>query len=241
MLALIIVPTYNEVENIQPFLHQVLSLTPPEVEALVVDDDSPDGTGKLVRSLKKENPRIHLLERREKLGLGSAYVVGFKWGIAREYSVVIEMDADFSHDPKYLQPMLDYLKRYDFVIGSRYVKGGGTVNWSLFRKFVSRAGNFYARAMLGAPISDFTGGFNGWNRKVLISLGLDTIRSDGYSFQIELKHRSFCKGFTFFEFPIVFEDRRVGQSKMSNKIVFDAVLKVWQFRALSKLPAEPEN
>ena len=239
MLALIIVPTYNEVENIQPFLHQVLSLTPPEVEALVVDDDSPDGTGKLVRSLKKENPRIHLLERREKLGLGSAYVVGFKWGIAREYSVMIEMDADFSHDPKYLQPMLDYLKRYDFVIGSRYVKGGGTVNWSLFRKFISRAGNFYARAILGAPISDFTGGFNGWNRKVLISLGLDTIRSDGYSFQIELKHRSFCKGFTFFEFPIVFEDRRVGQSKMSNKIVFDAVLKVWQFRALSKLPAEP--
>jgi dolichol-phosphate mannosyltransferase len=241
MFALIIVPTYNEAENIQPFLHQVLSLTPPEVEALVVDDNSPDGTGKVVRSLKKENPRIHLLERREKLGLGSAYVAGFKWGIAREYYVVIEMDADFSHDPKYLQPMLDYLKRYDFVIGSRYVKGGGTVNWSLFRKFISRAGNFYARAMLGAPIADFTGGFNGWNRKVLTSLGLDTIRSDGYSFQIELKHRSFCKGFKFFEFPIVFEDRRVGQSKMSNKIVFDAVLKVWQFRALSKPPTDPDN
>jgi dolichol-phosphate mannosyltransferase len=234
MHTLVIVPTYNEIENIQAFLDQVLSVTPPEVEVLVVDDGSPDGTGKLVMSLGQENPRIHLLERTRKLGLGLAYVAGFKWGITGGYDALIEMDADFSHHPKYLPPMLDYLKQYDFVIGSRYVKGGGTVNWGLSRKFISRAGSFYSRTILGAPIWDFTGGFNGWNRKVLTSIELDTIRSDGYSFQIELKYRSFSKGFEFFEFPIVFEDRRVGQSKMSNKIVFDAVLKVWEFRSLPR-------
>ncbi len=169
------------------------------------------------------------------MGLGTAYVNGFRWGLERgagdgAYDVFVEMDADFSHDPKYLARMLELLESNDVVIGSRYVRGGGTVNWGLGRKVISRGGSFYSRMILGAGIRDFTGGFNGWRRRVLESVDLGSLRSDGYSFQIELKFRAFVRGFKIVEFPIVFEDRKVGKSKMNKKIVFEALGRVWGFR-----------
>jgi dolichol-phosphate mannosyltransferase len=164
------------------------------------------------------------------MGLGTAYVAGFRWGLEQGFESIIEMDADFSHDPKYLPTMLQLLDSHDFVIGSRYVPGGGTVNWGLGRKILSRGGSLYSRLILGANIRDFTGGFNGWRRKVLESVELGSLRSDGYSFQIELKYRAFRRGFRFVEFPIVFEDRKVGKSKMNRRIVIEALGRVWSFR-----------
>lgn len=230
MSHLIVIPTYNEVENIEPITSAVLGITPETVHVLVVDDGSPDGTGKLADSLAAKSPRIHVLHRKQKQGLGPAYVAGFKWGFEKGYQHLIEMDADFSHNPVFLPRMLENLAAYDFVIGSRYVKGGGTVNWGLMRKIISRGGSLYARLILGAPINDFTGGFNGWNRRVLEAISLDTLEAGGYSFQIELKYRAFKKGFRFTEFPITFEDRRVGKSKMSSKIVVEALSLVPRLR-----------
>lgn len=229
-MVLIVIPTYNEVENLEPITTAVLGVTPETVHILVVDDGSPDGTGKLADSLAAKNPRIHVLHRTQKQGLGPAYIAGFRWGFQNGYERLIEMDADFSHHPRFLPKMLELLDRYDFVIGSRYVAGGGTVNWGLIRKIISRGGSLYARLILGAPIRDFTGGFNGWNRKVLEAISLDTLEAGGYSFQIELKYRAFRKGFRFTEFPILFEDRRVGNSKMSSKIVIEALSLVPQLR-----------
>jgi dolichol-phosphate mannosyltransferase len=162
--------------------------------------------------------------------LGTAYVKGFEWGLKNDFQILIEMDADFSHDPKYLPKMLENLQTYDVSIGSRYVSGGGTVNWGLGRKIISRGGSLYSRMILGAPIRDFTGGFNGFRRQVLEAVDYQTLRSDGYSFQIELKYRAFRGGFKILEFPIVFEDRKVGKSKMNKKIVFEALARVWGFR-----------
>jgi len=233
MKPLIVIPTYNEIDNIRPLIEAIFQNTPLECEILVVDDGSPDGTGALVDTLSQENPRIHVLHREKKLGLGTAYVNGFKWGLAKDFDVFIEMDADFSHHPKYLSTMLKTLSENDVAIGSRYVFGGGVVNWGVGRKILSRGGSLYSRLILGAPIRDFTGGFNGWKRKVLEAITLDTIRSDGYSFQIELKYRAFIKGFKMEEFPIIFEDRKVGNSKMNKKIVLEALKKVWQFRVQS--------
>jgi len=230
MRSLIVIPTYNEIENIRPLVETVLKGTPPSLEILVVDDGSPDGTGALVDTLTAESPRVHVLHRAKKMGLGTAYVAGFRWGLERAFDTIIEMDADFSHDPKYLPTMLERLENYDFVIGSRYVAGGGTVNWGIGRKILSRGGSLYSRLILGAPIRDFTGGFNGWRKAVLEAVDLDTLRSDGYSFQIELKYRAFRRGFRFTEFPIVFEDRKVGKSKMNRKIVIEALGRVWSFR-----------
>ncbi len=231
MKSLIIIPTYNEKENIRAILNAVFQeVDDLDVDVLVVDDGSPDGTGDIVDEMIQGNPRLHVLHREGKQGLGSAYIAGFRWGIKNEYDACIEMDADFSHRPKYLSTMLDHLKTYDFVMGSRYVEGGGTVNWGLGRQIISRGGSFYSRIILGAPIKDFTGGFNGWRRGVLESISLDTMSSDGYSFQIELKYRAFKKKYKFIEFPIVFEDRKVGNSKMSRRIVLEALRKVWSFR-----------
>jgi dolichol-phosphate mannosyltransferase len=229
-MILIVIPTYNEVENLEPITSAVLGVTPETVHILVVDDGSPDGTGKLADQLASRNPRIHVLHRTQKQGLGPAYIAGFKWGFANQFQYLIEMDADFSHHPRFLPKMIELLERYDFVIGSRYVTGGGTVNWGLMRKIISRGGSLYARTILGAPIRDFTGGFNGWNRKVLEAIDLDTLEAGGYSFQIELKYRAFKRGFKFTEFPILFEDRRVGNSKMSSKIVIEALSLVPQLR-----------
>jgi dolichol-phosphate mannosyltransferase len=230
MRALIVVPTYNELENIQNLTQSVMKVIPSNVDLLVVDDNSPDGTGKLVDSLSQQNPRIHVLHRPKKMGLGTAYVNGFNWGLERGYDALIEMDADFSHDPKYLPRMLELLEINDVVIGSRYVAGGGTVNWGVGRKILSRGGSVYSRLILGASIRDFTGGFNGWRRKVIESVDLPSLRSDGYSFQIELKYRAFLRGFKITEFPIVFEDRKIGKSKMHRRIVIEALLRVWGFR-----------
>lgn len=230
MRSLIIIPTYNEVENLRPLLTEVFSTVPRETEVLVVDDGSPDGTGALADQISKDNSRVHVLHRKGKLGLGTAYVAGFRWGLEKGFDAMIEMDADFSHHPKYLPTMVELLKTHDVVIGSRYVQGGGTVNWGIGRKILSRGGSIYSRWILGASIRDFTGGFNGWRSRVLQSLNLETLKSDGYSFQIELKYRAFRKAFNITEFPIVFEDRKVGTSKMNKKIVFEALRKVWGFR-----------
>lgn len=230
--TLVVIPTYNEIENIESIVTAVLGNTPGTVDVLVVDDNSPDGTGRAADELaRKHAPRVHVLHREKKMGLGTAYVNGFRWGLARpEYAALIEMDADFSHHPKYLAAMLRTLEEADVSIGSRYVPGGGTLNWGLGRKILSRGGGIYARFILGAPIRDFTGGFNGWRRQVLDAVDLGSLRSDGYSFQIELKYRAFLKGYRLREFPIVFEDRKVGKSKMSKKIVLEALKRVWSFR-----------
>jgi len=228
--TLIVVPTYNEIENLGSLLEAILSVTPQNVEVLVVDDGSPDGTGELADSWSQKNKRVHVLHRPKKMGLGTAYLNGFKWGLERTFEAFIEMDADFSHDPKYLGKMLELLGQNDVVIGSRYVPGGGTVNWGLGRKLLSRGGSLYSRIILGAPIRDFTGGFNGWKRAVLAAVDLPSLRSDGYSFQIELKYRAFLQRFQITEFPIVFEDRKVGKSKMNRRIVFEALGRVWGFR-----------
>lgn len=232
MRALIVVPTYNEIENLQALVEAVLGAAPSTVDLLVVDDNSPDGTGQLADLLsQKYAPRVHVLHREKKMGLGTAYVNGFKWGLARpEYEALIEMDADFSHHPRYLKTMLETLEKNDVAIGSRYVPGGGTVNWGLGRKIISRGGSLYSRIILGAQIRDFTGGFNGWRRPVLEAVDLPTLRSDGYSFQIELKYRAYLKGYRIAEFPIIFEDRKVGKSKMSKRIVIEALKRVWGFR-----------
>lgn len=231
MKTLIVVPTYNEIENIEPLVEAALAATPGSAHILVADDNSPDGTGKKADELaKRHSGRVFVLHRPGKMGLGTAYVSGFKWGLERDYEAFIEMDADFSHDPKYLSRMLELLNQHDVVIGSRYVAGGGTVNWGLGRKVLSRGGSLYSRMILSAPIRDFTGGFNGWRRKVLEAVDLGSLRSDGYSFQIELKYRAFLKKFDITEFPIVFVDRKVGHSKMNRRIVFEALARVWGFR-----------
>ena len=236
MRALIVVPTYNESENINALVEAALASTPLTVDILIVDDHSPDGTGALADILAvRHEPRVHVLHRERKMGLGTAYVNGFGWGLGRpEYEVFIEMDADFSHNPVYLKTMLETLAASDVAIGSRYVEGGGTRNWGIGRKILSRGGSFYSRLILGASIRDFTGGFNGWRRHVLDAVDLPSLRSDGYSFQIELKYRAFLRGFRIREFPIVFEDRKVGKSKMNRRIVIEALARVWGFRFYSR-------
>ncbi len=230
MRVLIVIPTYNEAENISQLLEAVLNKTPDTTDVLVVDDGSPDGTGALVDEFSKKSQRVRVLHREKKMGLGTAYVAGFQWGLEKDYAAFVEMDADFSHNPDYLAQMLSLLETHDVVMGSRYVPGGGTLNWGIWRKFLSQGGSLYSRLILGAPISDFTGGFNGWQRPVLESVSLETLRSDGYSFQIELKYRAYCKKFRMIEFPILFEDRKVGKSKMNQKIVIEALGRVWSFR-----------
>lgn len=229
MKKLVIIPTYNEIENIQKLLPELLALT-TVFDILVVDDSSPDGTAQFVKKMTEQHSRIHLLLRKQKNGLGQAYIAGFKWGIEHGYEALVEMDADFSHRPLDLVKILNELDSSPVVVGSRYVDGGATVNWGIGRKIISRGGSLYSRLILGYPVRDWTGGFNGWHTKVLTDIGLDQIRSNGYSFQIELKYKAQKKGYTVKEVPIVFEDRRVGQSKMSTSIVLEAFYKVWMIR-----------
>lgn len=232
MNALVIIPTYNERDNIAQIVPAV-RLATPSVDILVVDDNSPDGTQDIVRELQKADPKLHLLARQGKEGLGRAYIAGFKWGLERGAQFLVEMDADFSHRPEDLKRILDALPRADFVMGSRWVPGGQTVNWGLGRKIISRGGSFYTRQILRYPVRDWTGGFNGWKAATLQKIGLDSVRSEGYSFQIELKYRALRLGLRGIEIPIVFEDRRVGQSKMSSRIVFEALYRVWGLRGIS--------
>ncbi|MDR0842445.1 MAG: polyprenol monophosphomannose synthase [Acidobacteriota bacterium] len=227
---LVIIPTYNERGNILRLIPEVLSLD-DSLHILVVDDASPDDTAGAVTSQIEIFPgRVFLLRREGRLGLGSAYVRGFQWGLDGGYDFLIQMDADWSHHPCYLPAMLEAAGTADFVIGSRYIEEGGTRNWGLGRRLISRFGSFYSQAVLGVKIADFTGGFNGWSAEVLQSVGVETLRSNGYSFQIELKHRAHRKGFRYVEIPIVFDERRSGRSKMSARIALEAFWRVWAFR-----------
>lgn len=230
--SLVIIPTYNEKENIETIIREILKQD-LGFHILIVDDSSPDGTSDIVFRLSKEFPnQVNLLLREKKEGLGRAYISGFKWGLERNYEYLIEMDADFSHRPIDLKKHQQAWSECDFCIGSRYVPGGETVNWGIFRKIISKGGSLYSRWILGFPINDWTGGFNSWNQSVLRKIGLDRVSSNGYSFQIELKYKACKNGFKFLEVPIVFEDRRVGKSKMSMKIVLEAFYKVWQIKWL---------
>ena len=228
--ALVCVPTYDEKENVVAIVEAVLAAA-PEVDVLVIDDNSPDGTGRLADEIAAREPRVHVLHRAGKEGLGRAYLAGFAWALARGYGLVLEMDADFSHDPRYLPAMLEAAREADLVLGSRYVPGGGTVNWGVARKLISRGGSLYARTILGIPIRDLTGGFKCFRREVLEAIDLPTVECTGYAFQIELTYRTLRKGFRVREIPIVFVDRRVGHSKMSRRIVLEALRKVWSIRA----------
>ena len=228
--ALVIIPTYNELDNLEPISSAVLKAD-PRVDILVVDDNSPDGTGRLADKLAAKEPRIKVLHREKKQGLGRAYLHAFRWALEHQYQYIIEMDADFSHDPRYLPGLIDTaVSGADIALGSRYVEGGGTVNWGISRQIISQGGSLYARTILGVKIRDLTGGFKCFNRRVLEAIDLDAVQSSGYAFQIELTYRALKKGFTVKEVPIVFEDRRVGQSKMSRKIFLEAVTMVWKLR-----------
>lgn len=226
MRKLVIIPTYNELENMMALLPVLMKLQ-QHFDVLIVDDSSPDGTAAFVQEFAKKQARVHVLIRPTKQGLGKAYLAGFDWGLKNNYDVLTEMDADFSHAPHHLDEILALIEKYDVVIGSRYVSGGGTVNWGLVRKMISQGGSLYSRLILGYPLRDWTGGFNCWRKDVLEKINLSGIRSNGYSFQIELKYKALKNGYHIHESPIVFEDRRVGQSKMSLKIVLEAFYKVW--------------
>jgi dolichol-phosphate mannosyltransferase len=228
--ALIIVPTYNERENIPTLIAQVLEKD-PRIDVLVVDDNSPDKTGDLVEDIQRREPRVHLLRRPGKLGLGTAYRDGFRWALARDYEYIFEMDADFSHDPRHLPEFLAAAQDADFVLGSRYLNGRVTVvNWPMRRLMLSYVANIYARIVTGMKLWDGTGGFKCFHRRVLAAIDLDAVRSNGYAFQIEMSFRAFTKGFRGKEIPIVFTDRTVGDSKMSGHIVREAVFMVWRLR-----------
>lgn len=234
MKTIVVVPTYNEHDNIGPLLAAILAQG-PGIEVLVVDDSSPDGTGQVVRELKRDEPRIHLLERDGKYGLGSAYCAGFALALEMGADYVFEMDADFSHDPAMIPRFLELMGRYDVVVGSRYLNGVSVVNWPLRRLMLSYCANVYTRVITGLRISDCTGGFKCFRAVVLRSIDLSRIRSDGYAFQIEMNFRCVQQGFTVGEIPIIFIDRHAGTSKMSRRIVREAVLMVWRLKIGSLL------
>ncbi|MBM64618.1 MAG: dolichyl-phosphate beta-D-mannosyltransferase [Myxococcales bacterium] len=226
---LVCMPTYNEMENIDQIIPAVLAAAP--VDLLIIDDNSPDGTGDRVAEMAATEPRLHLLAREGKGGLGPAYLAGFEWGLARDYDLLIEMDADFSHRPRYLPDMLATLEAADVAVGSRWVPGGGVENWGLVRRMISRGGSLYARTLLGVRIRDLTAGFVGWRAEVLRQLDLSSVAAKGYVFQIEMKYRALSAGFQVKEFPIVFPDRVAGESKMSSGIVVEAMMSVWGLRS----------
>jgi dolichol-phosphate mannosyltransferase len=223
--ALVVIPTYNEIESIQGVIARVLAAD-QRADVLVVDDSSPDGTGDLVAGMAAEQARVHLLRRAAKQGLGVAYRAGFAWGIQRGYDALVEMDADMSHPPERLPALLDGLDRADLVIGSRYVPGGATVNWSPLRKLISRGGNAYVRLALGLPVHDATAGYRAYRREVLEALPVSAVASNGYCFQVEMAHRTWREGFRVVEVPITFTERARGVSKMSQRIVLEALLRV---------------
>ncbi|MBN2417495.1 polyprenol monophosphomannose synthase [bacterium] len=233
--VLIIIPTYNEVDNVRRLLPIVLEKD-ARISILIVDDGSPDGTADAVRALQQIHPgRIELMERDGKLGLGTAYVAGFRWALEREYEYIFEMDADFSHDPGAVPAFLREAERYDLVIGSRYISGVNVINWPMSRLLLSWSANLYTRIVTGMPIQDATSGFKCFKRRVLESIDLDKISSDGYCFQIEMNFKVYKQGFSIKEIPIIFMDREVGSSKMTSGIIHEAAWKVWKLRILSLL------
>jgi dolichol-phosphate mannosyltransferase len=226
---MIVVPTYNEARNISRLIPHLLAY--PRVRVLVIDDNSPDGTGDAVAALALREPRVALQRRPGKLGLGSAYIAGFQRALAEGAEFIFEMDADFSHNPHYVPKLLAMAEAgADLVIGSRYVHGGGTSHWSFWRQLVSRGGNLYARMLLGLPVADVTGGFRCYRRRVIETLDLGRLRSHGYAFQIELLYHIYQAGYSIVETPIIFPDRQVGSSKMSRRIMAEALINVWRLR-----------
>ena len=228
--ALVIVPTYNERENVARIIERVLAQD-PRLEILIVDDGSPDGTAAIVQEIIEREPRVHLVCRARKMGLGTAYIAGFKWALERSYDCVFEMDADFSHDPNHLPEFLTAIQNADLVLGSRYRDGKvSVVNWPIARLLLSYYANVYARFVTGLELWDATGGFKCFRRKVLEAIDLNAVKSNGYAFQIEMSMRANARGFRIIEIPIVFVDRTEGQSKMSKSIVREAVWMVWRLR-----------
>lgn len=226
--AVVLMPTYNERENISSIVEEVLRTAP--VDMLIIDDNSPDGTGSVADAIAEKEPRVQVLHRPGKQGLGKAYLDGFRWALSKDYEYIFEMDADFSHQPRYLPEFLREIKRNDLVLGSRYVRDGGVSNWPLHRQLISRGGSLYARTILGVSINDVTGGFKCFRREVLEAIDLDSIASTGYGFQIEMTYRTIQKGFRVKEIPITFYERNAGKSKMSSGIVLEAVGMVWKLR-----------
>jgi dolichol-phosphate mannosyltransferase len=223
--VLVIIPTYNEAENIKPIVERVRSSV-PEAHLLIADDNSPDGTGKLADELAATDDHVHVLHRKGKEGLGAAYLAGFRWGIDEGYGVLVEMDADGSHQPEELPRLLTALKGADLVLGSRWISGGRVVNWPKSREFLSRGGSTYSRLMLGVPIRDVTGGYRAFRKETLEGLGMDEVASAGYCFQVDLAWRAHKKGFNVVEVPITFVERERGDSKMSRNIVVEALWRV---------------
>ena len=235
MQVLIIVPTYNEIDNITSFTQKIFEIIPKYVDILIVDDNSPDGTGKTVEILSEKYPdRLFLLNRGSKQGLASAYIDGFKWGLSGNYDIFLEMDADFSHNPEYIPEMLKNIQTYDVVIGSRNIKGGYVEGWPFLRNVISKGGSLYSRIVLSCPIKDLTGGFTMWRKIALEKIGLDGIISKGYSFQIEMKYKAYQSGCSIKEIPIVFTDRKHGKSKMSKKIFLEAFINIWKIKKNTK-------
>ncbi len=230
--VLIIIPTYNERENIVLIIPEIKKVL-PQAHILVVDDSSPDGTAQCVRDMASTVNDVYLLERPGKNGLGKAYISGFLWALERSYQFIFEMDADFSHDPKYLPDFLNAIKENDLVIGSRYVSGVNVINWPMSRLLLSYCGNKFASILTGISVKDCTGGFKCFRRELLEKLDLDKISSSGYSFQVEINYYAWKKGFRIAEIPIVFTDRRLGVSKMSTKIIREAFLLIWKLRLVS--------
>ena len=225
MRTLVVIPTYNEAESIAGLIEHVLAAR-QDIDALVVDDGSPDGTADIVRKAMAGEARLHLLERTAKEGLGAAYRAGFRWGLARDYDALVEMDADFSHPPERLPALIDALDSADVSIGSRYVPGGRTVGWSPVRKTISKLGNAYVRAVIGLPVRDATAGYRGFRHEVLRALAVESTESNGYCFQIEMAHRAWQEGFRIVEVPITFTERVAGSSKMHRRIVLEALVRV---------------
>ena len=232
--SLIITPTYNELENISRLIPDLLGRY-ENLDILVVDDNSPDGTRNYIEELSNQNKRVKLIRREKKLGLGTAYIAGFKYSIQHNYDYIFEMDADFSHDPKEIKNLLDAINKYDLVLGSRYIRGVNVINWPMRRLLLSYFANKYTRFITGLPVQDATGGFKCFRKKVLETINLDKVKSNGYAFQIEMTFKAWKKGFKVGEVPIVFFDRVKGTSKMSRKIVREAIFMVWKLRIRSML------
>jgi dolichol-phosphate mannosyltransferase len=228
--ALVVIPTYNEAANIRTVINRILEIGDAAIEILIVDDNSPDGTGELVASWAEQEPRLHLMRRPYKLGLGTAYVAGFRYALQNDYDVIIEMDADLSHNPADLPRLLEKIDDYDLVIGSRYLKESGVVNWPLSRLMLSQFANWYTRAITRMPIHDCTSGFKCIRSRVLQNVHLDHIVSSGYAFQIELHYKIWRKGSRICEIPIVFTERQQGKSKMSRKVQLEAATLVWRLK-----------
>jgi len=234
MKIYIIIPTYNEKDNIEKLIELIFGLNIPHLFVLVVDDNSPDKTGNIVEGLKSQYNNLDILHRKKKSGIGPAYIAGFRWVLQKGADLIFEMDADLSHNPKHIPEFLQNIEQYDVVLGSRHVPGGGIENWSMFRKLISRFGNIYARTILSLPFQDITGGFKCYRRKVLEDIDLDSLSSVGYNFQIETTYVAYRRGFRIKEIPIIFTDRILGKSKFDKKIIFEAFWKVLLLRFQKK-------